>query len=937
MRIRILFFYFLFINWNSYSQELPPILNFSPEIYKAGNQNWKIDQSKDLMIYSANNDGLLEFNGSEWQLYPSPNETIIRSVKVIGERIYIGCYMEFGFYSKDDTGLLKYTSISEHFKDKILDDEQFWNILEFDSWVIFQSLNQILIYNTSEKTVSTISQGKIISKVFKLDNSVFYFIPELGLFEIENGKSVALIDDELISEMHIIDFFSYDNGYLLLTENKGFYKYIEGKLSKWNIEADNILNNNTIYSSSKLKSGDYALGTISNGLFILDSEGKLKYRVSQIEGLSNNTILSLFEDNENNIWLGLDNGINCLNLSSPLKTYYDYKGTLGRVYTSFLFNQYLYLGTNQGLFYKPIDLSGDFKLIEGTNGQVWSLYEYNNTLFCGHNVGTFIIDKDKAINISNFPGTWNFRSLSKYPNILIQGNYNGLAVLKLVNNKWTFSHKIEGFNYSSKHFEILEGENLKIYVSHEYRGIFELEIDSILQSFKKVNYINEPDKSRYSSLVKFDNQILYAFKNGIYSLKNSSSSFVKDTTLSNLFANNEYTTGKLIVDQSKKLWILTNNNIYYVTKQKFDNDYKIENIPIEYELVKSMSGFDNISYLGDEKFLMGSANGYLTINLDVNQKKKYNISINQIKVNSTNDKDSIVSLIEPGKFNYKKNKITFKYSMPEYNKFLISKYQYSLKGFHENWSDWSTKSMVSFENLPYGDYKFNVIGKVGNQKADNISSYAFTIKRPWYFSNSALALYFLMLLVMGFLVNFLYKMYYKKQRERIVRINEKKLEYQKVKSEKEIIRLKNDQLIRDVESTNRELAVSTMSLIKKNEFLIQIRDLLKEKNKENISGLNTIIKAINKDVDEEDTWNTFKEAFNNADKDFLKKIKEIHPVLTPNDLKLCAYLRLNLSSKEIAPLLNISVRSVEIKRYRLRKKMGLKHEKGLVEYILGFQ
>ena len=78
----------------------------------------------------------------------------------------------------------------------------------------------------------------------------------------------------------------------------------------------------------------------------------------------------------------------------------------------------------------------------------------------------------------------------------------------------------------------------------------------------------------------------------------------------------------------------------------------------------------------------------------------------------------------------------------------------------------------------------------------------------------------------------------------------------------------------------------------------------------------------------------FEEAFNNADKDFLKKVKSIHPSLTSNDLRLCAYLRSNLSSKEIAPLLNISSRSVEVKRYRLRKKMDLSHEANLTNYIL---
>ena len=98
--------------------------------------------------------------------------------------------------------------------------------------------------------------------------------------------------------------------------------------------------------------------------------------------------------------------------------------------------------------------------------------------------------------------------------------------------------------------------------------------------------------------------------------------------------------------------------------------------------------------------------------------------------------------------------------------------------------------------------------------------------------------------------------------------------------------------------------------------------------------MKSVIKIIDKNLNNEDDWAFFEEAFNNADKDFLKKVKAKHPSLTPNDLKLCAYLRLNLSSKEIAPLLNISYKSVEVKRYRLRKKMGLPHESSLTNYIL---
>jgi DNA-binding CsgD family transcriptional regulator len=125
-----------------------------------------------------------------------------------------------------------------------------------------------------------------------------------------------------------------------------------------------------------------------------------------------------------------------------------------------------------------------------------------------------------------------------------------------------------------------------------------------------------------------------------------------------------------------------------------------------------------------------------------------------------------------------------------------------------------------------------------------------------------------------------------------------------------------------------------MSLNSKNELLAFIKEDLKNTNENENRSIKSVISTINKNISKDDTWNVFKEAFDSADKDFLKKLKLAHPSLTPNDLRLCAYLRLNLSSKEVAPLLNISVRSVEIKRYRLRKKMDLSHEQGLVEYIL---
>jgi len=153
-----------------------------------------------------------------------------------------------------------------------------------------------------------------------------------------------------------------------------------------------------------------------------------------------------------------------------------------------------------------------------------------------------------------------------------------------------------------------------------------------------------------------------------------------------------------------------------------------------------------------------------------------------------------------------------------------------------------------------------------------------------------------------------------------------------LENNQELMKFKNEQLHKDIENKNRELAISTMSTIRRNKFLGSIKDSLKEAD--NTPKIRAVIRTIDRNLNNEDDWKFFEEAFNNADKDFLKKVKQIHPSLTHNDLRLCAYLRLNLSSKEIAPLLNISSRSVEIKRYRLRKKMDLKHKESLVDYIM---
>ena len=915
----------------NFAQELPPVEIYLPKQYGAENQNWSISQSKEKYIYIANNKGLLEFNGAKWQLYPSPNQTIMRSVNVVNNRIYTGCYMEFGYWQRNDIGILDYKSLSQSLNIPLIEDEQFWSIIDIDDWVLFHSLNRIYIYNTKTNDYKIIDSETTITKIYKVDESIYFQKINDGIYKIQNGKELLITDNVIVRNNEVVNIFNHNNKLLIETRQDGFYIFEKNNLIKWDIPANSLLSNISVYNSIKLKDNSFTLGTISNGIIHLTPEGEINYKINSTSGLNNNTVLSLFEDVDQNIWLGLDNGINCINITSPFSIYNDDKGEIGTVYASAVFNNNLYLGTNQGLFYKKINSDNSFKFIKGTNGQVWCLVSINNTLFCGHNNGTFIVNDDTVNKISNVQGTWNIKPIEENPNLLLQGNYNGLNILQKVGENWQFKNKIEGFDNSSKYFERFNND--EIFVSHEYKGVFKLKVNKEFTKVLTIVKESSAEKGLHSSLLKYNDDILYTYKDGIYKFNSKKNSFQKDSIYSKVFKDQGYTSGKLIIDNfTNTLWSFSDKGINYISQGKLSSTPKINRISLPSSLRKGMTGYESVSHIEAQKYLFGTSEGFIIIDLDKLNDKKYEIKINTIAKSTLNQSSILISESKLGDFKNNENNIEFTYSVAEFDKYLEVEYQYKLDGIYNNWSEWSTASSELFKNLPFGNYTFNVRARVGNTLTANTASYKFSIEKPWYLTSVMIVVYILSVLLFSLLMHNIYKRYYKKQREKLLEKTQKELELKKLENEQQLMSFKNEKLQQDIESKNRELAISTMSLIKKNEFLNNVKKELK--GTDGSKNLKPVIKIIDKNLNNTDDWKFFQEAFNNADKDFLKKVKALHPTLTPNDLRLCAYLRLNLSSKEIAPLLNISTRSVEVKRYRLRKKMNLPHESSLTNYIL---
>ena len=179
--------------------------------------------------------------------------------------------------------------------------------------------------------------------------------------------------------------------------------------------------------------------------------------------------------------------------------------------------------------------------------------------------------------------------------------------------------------------------------------------------------------------------------------------------------------------------------------------------------------------------------------------------------------------------------------------------------------------------------------------ADEFNFINLILSREIYFP---LIIFIISVILLLMIINVLHRNYFKNQQAKLLKRKEKELEIKQLENEQQLMHFKNLDLQKDIDSKNRELGISTMNLIKRNELLGTIKKELG--NTKSINDIKGVIELINNNLNTSDDWKLFEEAFKNTDKGFMKKLKSKHSNLTSNDLRLCTYLRLNLSSPATA-------------------------------------
>lgn len=897
---------------------LPALYNYSHLTYKADRQNWKIAQSPvTRFMYFANSKGLLEFDGARWKVYELPNKQIVRSVWADANGlIYTGALGEFGYWKEGANGLLHYHSLKHLVKDPAFQNEEIWHMVKTPWGILFQSFAFMYFYKDG-KVKKLKTPGNILF-TFEAQNTFYVEVIDKGLFELKGEEFRKVPASDFLGREAIYTVATTPNPReLLIGTNKGVYRFDGTRFSVFNEALHTFIRTNQLNAGLRLRNGNYVFGTIRQGLVFTNPQGEILYKINQKNGLQNNTILSLFEDEIGNVWMGLDKGISMLALSSPFKYYEDLEGEIGTVYDIVTFQNSLYLATNHGVFAKPIDNNSDFQLIRGLEGQAWDLEVFDNQLLCGHNNGTYRIEGGKAIQLSNITGGWQMKRSVKNPSLILQSTYTKLCMYeKNKTGKWVFKQTMEGFSNPTAQWEELADGTLILNTKNG--GLIQLHPSEDYKTAKKLTNFSEV----VINLMK-RNKIYITTKNGVLEFDEKLRKFVPSSQFEGIkaqklfpFSDNSW----WVLMTSGELQLLRGGNNWQVVP--LQNNFLVDDYEtiVPYESKARIFGRENgFAFLASTELLTQNKRRPLIRGLDVERFPELTHYF------SNNDNVSDCEL------KYNQNSLRFKFSSTDFASSV--KYSYWLENATTEWSDYTDNSFKEFNNLSPGNYTLHLKTNTGLQEA----TLNFSILPPWYWNLWSKLFYFVLLSLFGFVLYGWHKKRLEAENKRLLRLKAQELQEQEEKNRQEIIRIRNEQLERDLVRKSEELANSTMELIKKNELFQEIQLKMKDMQQHTKpNDFHQLSKWIETHISSDRDWQVFEQNFNQVHEQFFKRLLEQYPDLSKGDLKLAAYLRMNLSSKEISQLLNITYRSVELKRYRLRKKMDLKTDENLAEFMMSF-
>lgn len=814
MRHLLLTFSFLLFNFVNYGQAYyPPIENYSTTDYsteeiRLNPENFAIVQDSRGVMYFGNSNGVLEYDGKNWIFIGVKLGSYVKSLSIdSNDVIYVGSNNDLGLLKPDKMGKILFHSLMS----KIPEVNHFFGNIEYcytnDKKVFFQSEKVLFIYDIESEKMETILTENSFHTSFMSNGNFYVRERNVGLKIWLNNDLVKIKGTDFFKNEGCFGLFNQSanpEDLLLITNSLGVYSLKGNEFQMIPNSIDN-LKGFKVFGALRLSDGNIALRTFDKGVFVINENSEILYKINRSTGLRSSDVKDLFEDRDQNLWLGLGNGISKINYYSPLSFYNEKSGIDGNVQSFIRFNDLLYVGTSFGLFVQNNnnEIHNEFIQTKSINDQVWDLDIVNNQLYIASTSGMYLKKTNAQIEKINSINTTGIYYDEENKSIISAGN-SGVYIWDLMGNlKWSEEMplgNVIGIEKDKLKKEIWIGTLGTGAIRLVIRGE-KVDVDNFLVGDGLIDdLIVKP--------IAFKNELLFGLTSGIFTffhedeMKVDLAEFLTEEELNDpkfvrglfegtAFYDSIFDNEVLLIEDDKDYtWYVANHKLGYYVKDL----NKFINKPfwgINYGRINNL-------YLEENGVLwIGCADGL--IRFKKNEKKNYQSNFTSLIRRVIVSKDTIFNgrfinekQIKIPDIEFSKNRLNFIFSSPYFEDEHKPKYSFILEGYDKEWSDWGDNSFKEYTSLNEGTYTFKVKARNIYYQISDIAEYTFTISPPWYRTPLAYLAYVFGLLILVFIASKLSSMRLKSKNEQLEKqVEERTVE---ISAKNEALEFKNEEI-----------------------------------------------------------------------------------------------------------------------------------------------
>jgi serine phosphatase RsbU (regulator of sigma subunit)/ligand-binding sensor domain-containing protein len=758
--------------------------NYSTAKLSYAEQNWAVAQDSRGVMYFGNNDnGVIEFDGVNWRAIPLPNSINVRSLAIDSmDRIFVGGVNEFGVILPDKKGNLVYNSLSARLDsaDQIRDLILKTHVV--NNRVYFCGSSKIGIYDYhTVKTVSILSNSFL---TFNINGTLYVGNNTKGLMKFSGDSLIPIKGGEYFASKAITALIPVPgNDFLITTAFDGLFYFNsqtgESRKTTFTPWIEKVFKDNIPYDGTLLGNDKYAIATLGNGLMVLNRKGEAVDQLSKAATtLYDDQVTSVFYNPQSGIqspiWLSLNSGLARAELNSPFRFFGEESGIKGQVADIIRYKGILYIATSSGVYYLdyPLGKPPVFKPIEKlSNFQAWRFLKFRvpgsnqEKLFIATFQGIWeLIGKEDARDIA--PGEEepvNAIPLVQSrisPNRMIVGSF-GVELFTLQNGSWTHK-KIKGINEEIR--SIQEDNDGNIWLGTYLNGVIRLQIKSADTTIKYYDVKDGLPSLRDIHVFLYENKLIFSTTDGLYNYDKVSDRFSPDSSFGKRYSDGSRGIFQMLNPGPGVYWFLCYRSTATTSWIEKASRGKNGEWVYETQLFKRLpSSWSDVIYVEEEGLLWaGMSSTLYSFNPAVAYRydKPFSALIRSVTIGEDStifngafrEGDSLHAITvnrQPADMtptlSYRLNNMSFHFAAPFFENEDAIEYSYFLEGLSSNWSKWSGESKIPFNNLGEGTYTFRVKARNVYGVESSEAAYSFKILPPWYRTIIAYILYVILL------------------------------------------------------------------------------------------------------------------------------------------------------------------------------------------------